>query len=254
MSFSLREAMQLGHTYIGPEHILLGVLREGNGTACEVLVGLGVSPPVLRQRVIEFLATTPPEASPTLMPRPGVRPSEGRCVLCGRDLWEVDRYVSAETAAVCDHCVAAAERALHDAPPTTGRDVPMPPRVFGPDPQDPEAPYQIEQVVRAFFGGPIASNADPQRNNALIEDAEALDTYLAQAGERHANIQITGARVTRIRFLGPDEADVQYSIQLGPTTLPYEGRAVRRAGRWLVSRDTVVRHLAQGGIQVPPAK
>jgi len=55
---------------------------------------------------------------------------------------------------------------------------------------------------------------DPRANTALIEDGETLAPLLALAGERHANLTITGARVTRIRFLGPDEAEVQYSIHL----------------------------------------
>ena len=41
LELSLREALQLGHNYIGTEHILLGLIREGEGVAAEVLVKLG---------------------------------------------------------------------------------------------------------------------------------------------------------------------------------------------------------------------
>jgi len=41
LELSLREASQLGHTYIGTEHILLGLIREGEGVAAQVLVKLG---------------------------------------------------------------------------------------------------------------------------------------------------------------------------------------------------------------------
>jgi ATP-dependent Clp protease ATP-binding subunit ClpC len=56
LELSLREAMQLGHNYIGTEHILLGLLREGEGVACQVLVKLGANLPKVRARVLELVA------------------------------------------------------------------------------------------------------------------------------------------------------------------------------------------------------
>jgi ATP-dependent Clp protease ATP-binding subunit ClpA len=53
---SLREALQLGHNYIGTEHILLGLLREGEGVAAQVLVKLGADLSRVRQQVIQLLA------------------------------------------------------------------------------------------------------------------------------------------------------------------------------------------------------
>jgi Clp amino terminal domain, pathogenicity island component/UvrB/uvrC motif len=55
LELSLREALQLGHNYIGTEHILLGLIREGEGVAARVLVELGASLNVTRQRVIGLL-------------------------------------------------------------------------------------------------------------------------------------------------------------------------------------------------------
>jgi len=52
LEFSLREAIRLRHSYIGTEHVLLGLLREGDGLAAEVLVLQGVSIDELRQRVL----------------------------------------------------------------------------------------------------------------------------------------------------------------------------------------------------------
>jgi ATP-dependent Clp protease ATP-binding subunit ClpC len=54
LELSLREAIQLGHNYIGTEHILLGLLREGEGVACQVLVKLGASLPNVRARVLQL--------------------------------------------------------------------------------------------------------------------------------------------------------------------------------------------------------
>ena len=56
LELSLREALQLGHNYIGTEHILLGLIREGNGVAAQVLVKLGADPTRVRQQVIQLLA------------------------------------------------------------------------------------------------------------------------------------------------------------------------------------------------------
>jgi ATP-dependent Clp protease ATP-binding subunit ClpC len=55
LEFSLRESQQLGHDYIGTEHILLGLLREGDGVAAQVLVALGADLNRVRQQVIQVL-------------------------------------------------------------------------------------------------------------------------------------------------------------------------------------------------------
>jgi len=56
LELSLREALQLGHNYIGTEHILLGLLREGEGVATQVLVKLGADLARVRQQVIQLLS------------------------------------------------------------------------------------------------------------------------------------------------------------------------------------------------------
>jgi ATP-dependent Clp protease ATP-binding subunit ClpA len=56
LELSLRESQQLGHNYIGTEHILLGLIREGEGVAAQVLVKLGAHQARVRQQVIELLS------------------------------------------------------------------------------------------------------------------------------------------------------------------------------------------------------
>src|SRR4249920_2469818 len=56
LELSLREALQLGHNYIGTEHILLGLIREGEGVAAQVLVKLGAELTRVRQQVIQLLS------------------------------------------------------------------------------------------------------------------------------------------------------------------------------------------------------
>jgi ATP-dependent Clp protease ATP-binding subunit ClpC len=75
LELSLREALQLGHNYIGTEHILLGLIREGEGVAAQVLVKLGADLNRVRQQVIQLLsgfqgketqtAGTAPEGTPS---------------------------------------------------------------------------------------------------------------------------------------------------------------------------------------------
>src|SRR3979490_2585770 len=55
LELSLREALQLGHNYIGTEHILLGLIRGGEGVAAQVLVKLGADLNRVRQQVIQLL-------------------------------------------------------------------------------------------------------------------------------------------------------------------------------------------------------
>jgi ATP-dependent Clp protease ATP-binding subunit ClpC len=70
LELSLREALQLGHDYIGTEHILLGLLREGDGVAAQVLVKLGGDLNRVRQQVILLLDG-----------------HQGRAAMSGREEW-----------------------------------------------------------------------------------------------------------------------------------------------------------------------
>ena len=56
LELSLREALQLGHSYIGTEHLLLGLIREGEGVAAQVLTKLGADTNRVRQQVIQLLS------------------------------------------------------------------------------------------------------------------------------------------------------------------------------------------------------
>jgi ATP-dependent Clp protease ATP-binding subunit ClpA len=55
LELALREALHLGHNYIGTEHILLGLIREGEGLGAVVLENLGVDVQALRQQVIDMV-------------------------------------------------------------------------------------------------------------------------------------------------------------------------------------------------------
>src|SRR6056300_603639 len=64
LELSLREALQLGHNYIGTEHILLGLIREGEGVAAQVLKKLGAELSQVRQTVIKLISSSGEDKKP----------------------------------------------------------------------------------------------------------------------------------------------------------------------------------------------
>ena len=95
LELSLREALQLGHNYIGTEHILLGLIREGEGVAAQVLVKLGAGLNRVRQQVIGMVRAGEAEPEELL-------PGEGS-------------VVAEEASSV--RATARAESTAHAAPP-----------------------------------------------------------------------------------------------------------------------------------------
>jgi hypothetical protein len=63
LELSLREALQLGHSFVGTEHLLLGLVREGEGVGAQVLTSMGVPPVHVRQRVIALMSGGRPKDS-----------------------------------------------------------------------------------------------------------------------------------------------------------------------------------------------
>jgi ATP-dependent Clp protease ATP-binding subunit ClpC len=76
LELSLREALQLGHNYIGTEHILLGLIREGEGVAAQVLQKLGAELQRVRQTVIQLLSS--PTSSESEEPQSGAGAGSAR--------------------------------------------------------------------------------------------------------------------------------------------------------------------------------
>jgi ATP-dependent Clp protease ATP-binding subunit ClpC len=125
LELSLRESLQLGHNYIGTEHILLGLVAEGEGVAAQVLGKLGVDLDRARAEVLELLGdgTEPPDASGLhpvvsapaeseteewqVVPRsrPPGEVGMRRCVFCGRGAVEVETLVVAPRACICGDCL-----------------------------------------------------------------------------------------------------------------------------------------------------
>jgi ATP-dependent Clp protease ATP-binding subunit ClpC len=114
LELSLREALQLGHNYIGTEHILLGLVREGEGVAAQVLVSLGADLARVRQQVIHLLSEHRGQESVGAARRFSESMTGGEfqrgelveCSFCGRRPPETGKLVSGRHAYICEHCVA----------------------------------------------------------------------------------------------------------------------------------------------------
>jgi prophage maintenance system killer protein len=83
LQLSLREARQLGHLYIGTEHLLLGLLCEGQGVACQVLTRLGADADTIREHVAELSGQPEVPGGPVVPP--GIRDYDLRIAQARRD-------------------------------------------------------------------------------------------------------------------------------------------------------------------------
>jgi ATP-dependent Clp protease ATP-binding subunit ClpA len=83
LQLSLREARELGHLYLGTEHLLLGLLREGQGVACQVLTRLGADADTVREHVAE-LSGQPEVPGQPVVP-PGIRDYDLRIAQARQD-------------------------------------------------------------------------------------------------------------------------------------------------------------------------
>ena len=104
LELSLRESLQLGHNYIGTEHILLGLIREGDGVAAQVLVKLGANLNRVRQQVIQLISGQ--------QPQPGHEPTRE-----GTPVTEVHARLD-----VIEGRLAAVERRVGTGPDTSDLD------------------------------------------------------------------------------------------------------------------------------------
>jgi ATP-dependent Clp protease ATP-binding subunit ClpC len=104
LELSLREALQLGHNYIGTEHLLLGLVREGEGVAAQVLINLGVELGPLRQLVLSIVSGLAGHADTTAGSVRTTDPVE--CSFCTKRPPESGQLVAGRDGAyICEHCI-----------------------------------------------------------------------------------------------------------------------------------------------------
>jgi Clp amino terminal domain, pathogenicity island component len=271
LELSLRECITLGHLEIGSEHILLGVLREGEGVGAQLIVQLGAPLADVRARVLQLLddpATEPTAArlradvrrqqmwatSSRSGPSRGALPSlVPRCSLCGRRGERVTRMLVARNVLVCEDCARDAVRQF-DAIVASGADArsfPFGRRDLGP-PDTAEAVRAIERCFGAIFGpfhAPIADSFWAVEGGVAVEPLLRL---MERAGP-HAPVVVNDVTVEHVRFVDVDEAEVSLGIWIAGNTAPMvqPARAVLVDGTWKVSRSTVS-HYARLAQQFAP--
>jgi hypothetical protein len=255
LELALREALQLGHSYIGTEHILLGLVREGEGVAAQVLISLGADLGRVRQQVIWFmsgqggepdLSTEPASRHEIRALRAIVRP-EPWCSLCGRELWEFDHFVSARSGAICSECIEGAHEALGKANPAQ-QEVFLAPRVFGKPPDE-----QAVKAIASLLGIAFSWGTSIEEISEAIEGFDELHPFLVLLGERFP-IPVVGTALERIRFVDDSHAAVQFRLIFsGGGSVPRQGRVHRHENRWRVDRQSVAAMLVAGGIRIPPS-
>jgi len=257
LELSLREALQLGHNYIGTEHILLGLVREGEGVAAQVFVSLGVDLARVRQQVVQLLsgyrALDKPLASVDL--RPTARLHRGElveCSFCGRRPPESGQLVAGRDGAyVCEHCVSELKERL--AEPTAGSPpLATPPVVVtGRTPVDEEAAGAA--IALAFSRALVLS--EDRRTVPSVEGGELLGPCLKEAQERHAALRHDDGAVTidEVQFIDEEHASVMVALTLpGVPSARIRGHAVVVDAAWKVARATFCELMRLTGVECPP--
>jgi len=271
LEFSLREALQMGHNYIGTEHMLLGILREGEGAAAQILVELGAGLDDVRYEVLEliqgFRARTPAAAVTQRVTGRPVRLQAGlvACSFCGREPPQTGRLVSGNDAFICEHCVVEWGRIIENRDPgntgnigggvsasvfTTSHEV----QLVGPPPEDEE---RAREEIAASFAAHDETSGDG-RSLTMVERGENLGPLAGEARERHRSVVPEGSEVAvtvdRVAFTSSENAVVWFSIAIdGRSVLSnHRGHAVVEGGRWKMSRHTFCDLMSMAGVQCPP--
>lgn len=257
LELSLREALQLGHNYIGTEHVLLGLIREGQGVAAQVLIGRGVELHRVRQNVIMLLSgrrsvAVQPESA-------GVRPEPLRresglvsepplprrgdlntCSFCGRRLLDAGPMVTGYGGAICASCIRRASRVIGVAKKVRLGSLPISPLVMGREPRDGATEAVIATVHRAF--APHDAVEDRQQAIEARGDPLPLD-YLPRFN----------FAITRIQH-----AKASTSVELVPRWPSSDGpmvtvEVIYDNGNYVVSRDAFLNAVGSAPIFRGPA-
>jgi len=244
LELSLREALQLGHNYIGTEHILLGLVREGEGVAAQVLVTLGADLSRVRQRVIQVLSgfgtgTRSRQAYRAPPPAP-------RCLLCGRTLDRVNRALVVRGENLCDECVRDAAQQIDELEAQGAPRLARFRRRATEVDDESEARLAIGRAFDAVYGAAklpfeeafwaVESGAELEPQLQAIKDAREVAPFV-----------VNDITVERVEFVDETEAEVSLGIwfagRSSPVTMP--AHAVLQDGTWKVSRETIEQSAAQ---------
>jgi Clp amino terminal domain, pathogenicity island component/ClpX C4-type zinc finger len=259
LELSLREALQLGHNYIGTEHLLLGLVQEGEGVAAQVLVSLGADLARVRQEVIQLVSghLSGEPVGPGAVGTPHGGATVVVCSFCGRGSPESGRLVSGDDAFICEHCIRDWHGRLGQVHTgvargyTVTRHEDLPAAGTAPDDAG-----RAEADIRAAFAG-SGTGSEDGASVPTVEEGETLGPVLAAAKERHRGLAPSDAGVViaveTVVFVDPAHAAVRYTVSVdGTTMLTRRGDAVQVDGAWKVARSTFCDLMALAGVPCPP--
>ena len=262
LELALRESMKLHSEYIGPEHLLLGLIVDEDGQGAQALVGLGVDLPQIRQSVIGKLEGDRTAESRMIVnvgaPRRPRGPVEARvvsCSFCGLRPPESGELIAGDNAFICEHCVRRWWSLLGRFSRTHQGPSPMSPvNQVTPD-EPPSDPVRARDEIAAVFArfGDVSDDG-----TAALGVEKGGNLGWAVSAARASNPQFSEAEVlftvVDIMFVDADHATVWYSIVLNGQAVVNRNRgdAVLHDGKWLISRMTFSQIMAMSGIIVPP--
>jgi hypothetical protein len=252
LELGLREALQLGHNYIGTEHLLLGLVREGEGVAVQILVSLGADPVAVRLALVQFVQGAQGPVGPFTTTRPlGRRGSLVECSFCGRRPPESGRLLSGRGRVyVCEHCVDQFSATL--AAPTEAVSEGAVPRVV--TGATPVNEVEARMEIALAFGHAVVLSED-RRTVPSVEGGDLLGPCLKEAQERHASLRHPDGTITifDIEFLDEEHASVTFTMALEGITLePQRGEALLIDTTWKMARATFCQLMSRAGVQCPP--
>jgi hypothetical protein len=252
LELSLREALQLGHNYIGTEHILLGLVREGNGVAAQVLVRLGAALDAVRQEVLGMITSQP--GQPPSTPVTGIRRGAVvECSFCGRRPPESGQIMSGgRRVYICEHCVGEFQGRLAatDAGATITTEA-APVVITGRAPLDPDA--ALTEIAVAFGRALVLS--EDRKTVPNVEGGDLLGACLKEAQERHAGLRRKDGIITidHIEFVDEEHAAVTFVLALeGLAPTSRRGSAVVVGSAWKMARSTFCELMTLTGVECPP--
>ncbi len=259
LELSLRAALEQGHTYIGPEHMLLGIVQEGEGVAAQVLVGLGADLSRVRRQVMGLLTGDEGAVAEVARPAPETGTPEGRivsCSFCGRAPPQSGQLVSGTDAFICERCIRRWSRRLEQTNPRQAwRSVTHQIRhvaATGPPPEDADAARAAITTAFAASG----TESEDGRSVPTVEGGEILGPTLRAARER---LRSPGTAevvymVDEISFIDATHAAVWFSIAVdGASVLPNRrGDAIIVDGTWKMARSTFCELVGLAGVPCPP--
>jgi len=266
LELSLRQALQLGHSYIGTEHMLLGLLREGEGVGVQVLVSLGTDLNQVRQRVLSLMSgySAIPQ-NQALDPRGGelgtpspTSLSPARlivCSFCGRWPPESGQIVAGSSHAfICEHCIRRWSLELQESTPSRSSDVVMSGgdliRPTGPPPDNQDEARV--QVAAAFSS--MGTVSDDGQTLTMVQGGDQLVGARNAVIDRHGSYSLEFT-IDEVVFIDAEHAVVWFTSSSDWRPLPsrHRGDAVVQDGTWKVSRSTFLELMRLAGVELPPA-